>query len=281
MAFSSRRDGRRLLAQKLRAFAGGAVLFLVLLIVLPLLVAALVLRLPAALLEAPLLDATRGLVRLTGATGNIGDGRGELWVRDFSRREWVPWQPVSWRLDYSLATTPAGRGAFILDTSLGTVTADRAGVLVTRLASGLPPGLLLEGVDHPLAKAHWQGDVDLASERLFCYWLQPARGLPACDGVAVVRWRGAASSILPLREFGDYLVTVTTRTGDQPTLRADVNTERGVVVLKGFASATPQGLQYRLSIKGERTLIGGLDNVAGPRFKKQPGGDEFVLDSGG
>lgn len=232
-----------------------------------------VLRLPASVGEMVVARWGGEYVRLYGTSGTLRDGRGALWVRDFSRRDWIPWHGVDWRID-------VGWNRLRLDTNLGVVDFTPAGAGVEKLRVTLPPGLLLEGLSHPLAKAHWRGDLGLAADRLRCSWPRGARGLPACEGALQVRWLGAASSILPIAEFGDYRVELTAQRMPAPEWRAELLTERGLVKLSGYARLGERGADYRLVVKGEKAMIGGLDNIAGSAFRKQAGGDEFVFESG-
>lgn len=229
--------------------------------------------LPARIGESLFVTLAGDYVRLYAAEGTLGNGRGELWVRDFSRRDWVPWQRIAWQIN--LRTD-----RIRLHTNFGVADLAPGGLIVEQLRISMPPGLPLEGVSHPLSKAHWRGDLEFVAQRLSCPWRGAVRGLPACEGTLQVRWLGAASSILPIAEFGDYRVELSARKLSDPEWRADLYTERGVVDLSGYLKTDQRGVNYRFVVKGEKAMIGGLDNIAGAAFRKQGGGSEFVIEGG-
>lgn len=233
-------------------------------------------RLPASTLGAAVASFSGDAVRLVLPSGQIGSGRAELWVRDAARREWLPWMPIAWTL---APEWRAGDPGLLLASNVGTVRFDRAGVSMSGIRINLPPNLLLGGVNHPLAKAPWRGDIELASRRLDCDWAGMRREFPSCDGQASLHWRGMGSAILPLQEIGSYAASIAAQSRNGGSWRADVETESGVVTLTGFAEVMKGAVAYRLRIKGDRHLMEGLDNIAGPRIRRLGKSGEFVLEN--
>ena len=251
-----------------------AVVFALVLLVPPLAVFT-VLRLPAAVLEAPVLSLTDGQVRFVLPSGQVRAGRAELWVRDSAGRDWLPWMPLDWTL------RPGWRDSgpvLVLSSNAGSVTVDRSGLTLSDVRISLPPGLLLAGVDHPLANAPWRGDIILSSQRFVCVWSAVWRDLSSCAGAATIHWLGMGSSILPLQEYGDYVVAFSAQGPWSGSWRADVSTEAGVVVIAGFVEATRGKGRYQLSIRSEKQLVEGLNSIAGPLSRRRGEAGEYILD---
>lgn len=233
------------------------------------------LRLPAAVLEAPVLSLTDGQVRFVLPSGQVRAGRAELWVRDSAGRDWLPWMPLDWTL------RPGWRDSgpvLVLSSNAGSVTVDRSGLTLSDVRISLPPGLLLAGVDHPLANAPWRGDIILSSQRFVCVWSAVWRDLSSCAGAATLHWLGMGSSILPLQEYGDYVVAFSAQGPGSGSWRADVSTEAGVVVIAGFVEATRGKGRYQLSIRSEKQLVEGLNSIAGPLSRRRGEAGEYILD---
>ena len=233
------------------------------------------LGLPAAALEAPVSSLTNGQVRFTLPSGQVRAGRAELWVRDSAGRDWLPWMPIDWTL------RPRWRDngpVLVLSSNAGSVTLDRSGLTLSDVRIGLPPALLLAGVDHPLANAPWRGDIILSSRRFVCGWSAVWRNLSSCAGAATMHWLGMGSSILPLQEYGDYVVAFSAQGPGSGSWRADVSTEAGVVAINGLVEATSGRGRYQLSIKSEKQLVEGLNSIAGTLSRKRGDAGEYILD---
>lgn len=232
-------------------------------------------RLPASVLDPIVSAISHDAVRLVRPSGQVRSGRAELWVRDAARREWQPWMPIDWTL------APDWRDGSLglqLVSNVGTVRFDRAGLLMSDIQVSLPPSLLLAGINHPLAKAPWRGDIDVTSSRLDCAWAG-MRQFPSCDGLARLHWRGMGSAILPLQEIGSYAALIDAQSRNGGSWRADVETESGVVALSGFAEVRNGAVAYRLNIKGESQLLDGLDDIAGQRVRQIGKSGEFVFEN--
>lgn len=241
----------------------------------PLLFVFITLRLPASVLEAPVLSLAGGQVRFALPAGQVRAGRAELWVRDSASRDWLPWMPIDWTLN------PAWRDsgpALVLSTGAGSVILDRSGLTLRGVRIDLPPGLLLAGVDHPLANAPWRGDIALTSQRFVCGWSVVWRDFSSCAGAATLHWFGMGSSILPLQEYGDYVVAVSAPGQGAGGWRADVSTEAGIVTIAGFVEGTGGKGRYQLSVRSEKQLIEGLNSIAGPLSRKRGDAGEYILD---
>jgi hypothetical protein len=231
-------------------------------------------RLPASVLDPIVSAISHDAVRLVRPSGQVRSGRAELWVRDAARREWQPWMPIDWTLSPDWRDGDLG---LLLDSNVGTVRLDRSGLSLSDLQVSLPPNLLLAGINHPLAKAPWRGDIDVTSSRLDCAWAG-MRQFPSCDGLARLHWRGMGSAILPLQEIGSYAALIDAQSRNGGSWRADVETESGVVTLTGFAEVVKGAVTYSLRIKGEGHMMEGLDKIAGPAFKKQGNTGEFIFE---
>ena len=120
-----------------------ASVLLALLLILPLLVIAIALRLPAAMLEGPVLSLTRGQVRLALPSGQVRSGKAELWVRDPANREWQPWMPIEWTLNIAWRQNGA---VAELSTNVGDIAVAGSELAVSDIKVALPPNLLLLAV---------------------------------------------------------------------------------------------------------------------------------------
>ncbi len=252
-------------------------ILLVLLLILPVLAIPIALRFPAALLEGPVLSLTHGQVRLALASGQVRSGKAELWVRDPANREWQPWIPIEWALNFAWRRN---RPLAELTTNVGSIAVSGVDLTMNDVKVWLPPNLLLLAVDHPMAKAPWRGDISLTSRRFAC----ERRGLhfdwASCEGTATVRWRGTGSSILPLPEYGDYLVDISARRADGGVLRADVSTASGVVSINGFVETRQGPGRYRLVVGSEQSLVVGLNTIIGPLAPQRSESGEYILEGG-
>lgn len=270
---TSRQSGSAWGVVKRRLVGLGQLLFVSLGVLL--LVFGLVLRLPASLLAASVESYSRGNVRLIVPAGQIRSGRAELWLRDVARREWIPWMPVEWTL------TPVWQvvgPALVLSSNVGNVRVDRSGLSISDFKTSLPPSLLLAGLNHPLAKAPWRGDIELASDRIACDWAGLKRKIPSCDGQATLRWQGMGSSILPLQEIGSYATLISAQSKNNGIWRADISTESGLVLVDGVLEVKSGEMSFRVGIEGEKELIDGLDSVAGPAFKRHGNTGQFLFE---
>lgn len=274
MSVVSRRSTARGLARK---WLLGAGILLALLLFAPLLAIVIALRLPAALLEEPLSALTRGQVRLTLPSGMIGSGKAELWVRDPANREWQPWMPIEWTL--RMAWRQNGPAAEF-SSNVGRVAVDRTGLTLSEIKLGLPPSLILAGVSHPMAKAPWRGDISLTSRHFACarHGLRP--DFSSCEGAATVRWRRMGSSILPLPEYGDYIVDIAAQPTNGGRLRADVSTASGVVSINGFLEARQGGGRYQVVVGSNQPLVVGLNSIVGNLATQRGDSGEYILDGG-
>jgi hypothetical protein len=86
------------------------------------------------------------------------------------------------------------------------------------------------------------------------------------------------SSILPLQEYGDYVVAVSAPGQGAGGWRADVATEAGIVTIAGFVEGTGGKGRYQLSVRSEKQLIEGLNSIAGPLSRKRGDAGEYILD---
>ena len=251
-------------------------LLAILFLLLPTLTICFVLHLPASVLDVPVSRLSQERVRLALPAGTVQSGRGELWIRDVSGREWKPWLPVDWRLELRWAGIFP---ALDLVSNAGVLVLDRTGLTLTRAEFNVPPALVLSFVNHPLANAQWRGDIQVESRRFFCSWRGISQEVPGCDGQATLRWQSMGSSILPLQNFGSYAALVLAQPQDGGSWRADVTTDSGIVKLHGSAHIKQESFRYRIAISSENELIGGLNSIAGPSVRRQGNSGEFVLEN--
>ncbi len=250
-------------------------ILLALLLILPVLAITIAFRLPAALLEGPVLSLSHGQVRLALPSGQVRSGKAELWVRDPANREWQPWMPIEWALNFAWHQNgPVAK----LSTNLGSIAIAGSDLSVSDVKAGLPPSLLLLAVDHPMAKAPWRGDISLTSRRFACERRGLHLDLASCEGTATVRWRGTGSAILPLPEYGDYLVEILARRADGGVLRADVSTASGVVSINGFVETRQGKGRYRLVVGSAQPLVIGLNSIVGELVTQRGESGEYILD---
>ena len=138
---------------------------------LAMLLACLLLRLPATLVDGLLATAGDGSVRLAWAEGSVWNGRGRLMVQDPVDRAWQPWMHLAWRFDASRLWR--GEIAWQL----------RDGEKPALAASLSPQGMALKGVDlaapawavlerlpHALGRAGWRGQWHLQAQAWQCGW---------------------------------------------------------------------------------------------------------------
>ena len=268
-------SGRKSLWRILRTILGRTLSALIAIVVLALLILIGGLHSPSSHLAAPLYSVTGGNLKLSVPFGSLKSGGGELWVKSQTTREWAPWTPIAWNLDFGWQ---GGVPEVSLRTNLGTIVAASRGISLVDIETSLPPRLLLMTVKHPLAKAPWRGDVKISIQKLDCdlNWRDPKS--VECEGNSFLTWQGMGSSILPLAEFGTYALKITSQRKTQPKFSADVSTLSGAVNLSGTSTLTHHELRIQLRIKGEKSLIGGLDKIAGQEVKKVNDDGEFLID---
>jgi len=88
------------------------------------------------------------------------------------------------------------------------------------------------------------------------------------------------SSILPLPEYGDYIVEISAQHMNGGRLRADVSTASGVVSINGFVEAKQGSGRYRLVVGSDQPLVVGLNSIVGDLATQRGKTGEYILDSG-
>jgi hypothetical protein len=262
----------------LKRWLTALLVILLLLLITPLVLAATVLLLPASALESHVRTLTRGTVQLVMASGSVRSGLGELWVRDEARREWQPWMPLSW--DVGVFWQKRGFISWpliVLESTFGVISVNHLQVTFSSSGVKFPPGLLLIHFNHPLANAPWHGEMSLFSQGIVCEWEKWTVRFPRCDGQAMLNWQGMETSILPLQEFGNYVVTLKATSQGDSWLRADILTESGSVLISGQVEAGSRALAYRLKVSAEKPMIEGLASIIGLSPRKSQDGRELEL----
>ena len=226
----------------------------------------LVVRAPARLADGLVAHFTDGGLRLQQAEGSLWHGRGIVVSRDAGGRSLTPWLPVAWNFD---TAAPARLGLAWSFTSsgrpIGIVEAGVGGLTVTQLALHAPADAALSPIPHPAARAGWQGDLSIESQRWHC----PFDG--RCSGEARLLWRGARSALFPNRQFGDYEVRVTAEAGN---LRFALQTLAGAIVASGHGEAPFRQMpRFDGTLSGDPEFLGRLPAIAGgaARPTGQPG----------
>lgn len=171
-------------------------------VLLPVLLSLLVLaltvaRLPAALLDGALAKASGGTLRLADSHGTLWRGQGMLATPD-GRGQLHALRAIGWQLQAS--ASPLG---LVLELEehgqrQARVRLGPAGVSVEALAIEMPLAALAAGINHPVARAGWRGQLQLASQGLGCDWQQ------TCEGALRLRWLDAGLDIVPGRGLGSH-----------------------------------------------------------------------------
>ncbi len=185
--------------------------------------AALVVLVPATLIDARLHSASHGRLRLAEAHGSLWSGAGWIEIRDAEGKAGVA-QRLAWRvLPVSLlrarlvAEVELDQAAkpFPVTLSLSRVEIADAGIRVPAAVLGL-------GLPR-LAPLRLSGEVQINIPRL-----SVERG--RVDGDATLRWRAAGSALTPISPLGDYEVQIK---AVGPAVHAALSTLEGPVQFEG------------------------------------------------
>ena len=227
-------------------------------------------RAPATLLDAAFSHTTGAGLRLLLADGSLWAGRGTLASSDPGGRSVTPWLPLAWQFEPTALLQGALRWRFTSDTRpVATVDLGLGGASVSELDLHTPANALLASLPHPIARAGWQGDLDLSAS----HWACAADG--RCSGEARLLWRGARSALFPGRRFGDYEVRIQ---ADRGQLQFTVATLEGEVRLDGRGSAAPgQPPRFDGQISGDADFLSRLPAIAGGAATPTPQAGRYTL----
>jgi general secretion pathway protein N len=181
---------------------------------------------PASLIDAGLVEASDGRLRLAEARGTLWSGAGQIEMRDRMRRSGVA-KSITWRVlpAYLLRGQLRCEVGLDLATKRFPVTISLAGIEVADADVDLPAAAL--GLAIPkLTPLGLSGDLLLHVARL-------AFGRGAIQGNATLQWRGAGSAYTRVSPLGDYELRFD---GEGGTVRASLRTLQGPLLLDGQGS---------------------------------------------
>lgn len=204
---------------------------------------------PAVLLDTMLDRLSAGRYRLALATGTVWNGQARLATSD-SSAALNPVNALRWSLEPTALLGARLRWRLEIDGKApATLEIDAAGVALHRLAAQLPPAAALAAIPHAVARAGWQGLVDLQVPTLSCAWSG------RCEGTVHAEWRAGGVDILPGQALGDHRIVATMAAAGTTLKISAVHTES-------------------LAVNGRVELMSGQR----PRFDLELGGDAQLLD---
>lgn len=181
---------------------------------------------PATLIDASLLRASSGRLRLAEAQGTLWSGAGQFEMRDAGRRAGVA-KSLSWRcLPQSLL-----RGHLVCEVDPDQssrrfpVTISLSRIELADASIHLPAAVLGLGVPK-LAPLGLSGSVLLHVTSL-------SIGRGGMQGKATLQWRAAGSALTPVPPFGDYELRIV---GEAAEVHASLRTLQGPLQLDGEGS---------------------------------------------
>ena len=183
---------------------------------------------PATFIDVRLREASDGGLRLAEASGTLWSGRGQIEIRDASRRTGIA-KHVAWRVRPAYLLLGKLRYEVALDHAVRhfPVTLSLARMEVTNADINLPAAAL--GVGAPkLTALGLTGDVLVNVARL-------SFGRGAIQGNATLQWRAAGSVFTRVSPLGDYELRLE---GDGSVVRASLRTLQGPLQLDGEGSWT-------------------------------------------
>jgi len=186
-------------------------------------------RLPAGLVDAGVRQLSDGRLRIAQAQGSV-------W-----RTEWV-----GHRLALRFWLAEHGQPQLVL-------TVSPSGMSIEKLTLGLPLELLAAAINHPAARAGWQGGVRIDSNGLACDTrLQ-------CAGQVNIEWHDARVSLLPGYRLGAHRALLT---ANGQTIELAVHTLEGDTRIEGLGTLVDGRVQaLDLLFTGPPDLVGRLPNV--------------------
>lgn len=209
-------------------------------------------RLPAGLVDAGVRQLSDGRLRIAQAQGSVWRGTGVLALVDAGGRlraaRHLDWrtQWVGYRLALRFLLAEQGQPQLVLMLS-------PSGMSIEKLTLELPLELLTAAVDHPAARAGWQGGVRIDSNGLACdFRLQ-------CAGQVIIEWHDTRVSLLPGYRLGAHRALLT---ANGPTVELAVHTLEGDTRIEGLGTLVDGRVQaLDLLFTGPPDLVGRLPNV--------------------
>lgn len=206
---------------------------------------------PAVLLDTMLDRLSAGQFRLALATGTVWNGQARLATSD-SSAALSPVNGLRWTLEPAALLGARLRWRLEIDGKApATLEIDAAGVALHRLAAQLPPAAALAAIPHAVARAGWQGLVDLHVPALSCAW----NG--RCEGTVHAEWRAGGVDILPGQAFGDHRI-VATMAATGTTLKISAVHAAPLAVNGRVALVSGQRPRFDLELGGDAQLLGRL-----------------------
>lgn len=192
---------------------------------------------------------------LADTEGTLWSGKGVLWIKDDTARTGRPLAPVSWHFE------PSGLLHLELrwrlqsgDTSIATLYLGANKLGVRQLQTNLPASLAATLSSGPVARFGWRGDIAISAPNWECNWQGQQ-----CTGSATLLWQGAATDLLPIREFGDYQLAANAQGGN---IGMQWHTLRGEIQTRGQAQLSGNDVQLNGTISGNPEWLGKLPNIA-------------------
>jgi hypothetical protein len=224
------------------------------------LLAAILWRIPAGMVDLAVRRLTGDEVRLIASEGTLWHGHGVIEVVDRSSQRWQPWRDLDWSFDPWAPLR--GRAAWKLisgRTEVARVEISASGWQLVHLRISGPARYFWQRLPHDFGRFGWAGDLALDSPAMFCTW--QAR----CTGHLEVRWLNAGSDFLPERVLGDYLLQADGTAGD---FALSCRTLAGVIRIDGTGHLPAEGkVSLRATVAGDPALLQRLTAIAGPWAK--------------
>jgi general secretion pathway protein N len=193
--------------------------------------AALIVYLPASVIDARLQGASDGRWRLAAAHGSVWTGGGQLVAFDGARRV-IATKDMAWQLRPRALLQGQLRYEVELDRSPTHIAVTFA-VMHTEVSDAditLPAAALSAAIPQ-LAPFELGGELQLHVARLSI--LQNR-----VEGEATVQWRAARSALTPVQPLGDYELTLKSQGA---VMHGSLRTLRGPLELNGNGTWTPGG----------------------------------------
>lgn len=233
--------------------------------------AAILWRAPASLVDLAARRAGAGEVRVSASEGTLWGGQGTVEVIDRPTQAWQSWRRIQWTFEpAALLRARVGWRVLSGGVPMARLEASPSGWAIVQLDVSGPARLFWQRIPHELGKFGWAGDLTLTSPGIECTW--DGR----CSGRLEARWLNAASDFLPNRPLGDYALEAR---GDAGDILLNWHTLRGDIRVEGDGRLSARGgVSLKGAIAGDPVLLQHLTAVAGPWVKPTGGPGRWSFD---